>query len=246
MWIIMKTCKSIYIAGSGGKTTLSFWMADWAKQQGKRAVVLTTTHMMAEEGCILYTGNPSEWKKSLKRKLDEEGLAQTGVPVKAGKITWIGEVLYKEVQKMADVIFIEADGSKRLPAKMPNASEPVIFPDADAIYVVFGLSAVGKPIHEICHRYELADFLIEETLTEESAAKLLNNGYVDPLQKKYPQTPVTVVLNQADDDKIKVMGETIAEQIACPVQIISLKGGMKGWENETKRNLSKIMGTIKE
>ncbi|MFQ9395895.1 MAG: hypothetical protein ACLR2E_20080 [Lachnospiraceae bacterium] len=46
-------------------------------------------------------------------------------------------------------MLVEADGSRRLPLKYPNATEPVVPEDTDLILAVTGLSAPRKRSGEI-------------------------------------------------------------------------------------------------
>ena len=95
----------------------------------------------------------------------------------------------------------EADGAKRLPMKAPAGHEPCLIPGCAAVVAVAGLSALGRPIGETCHRPHLACALLgvgEETIvTPALLARLLTHeagqfkGVGDP--KKF-----RVLLNQAD------------------------------------------------
>ena len=43
--------------------------------------------------------------------------------------------------ELSDLVLIEADGSKRLPCKVPADHEPVLLPESDIVVAVLGLSA---------------------------------------------------------------------------------------------------------
>ena len=84
-----------------------------------------------------------------------------------------------------------------------------------------GLSALDRPLREVCHRAELAlhkGVLPDGSLTEAGLAALLLRGYgrYDPLY----------VLNQADDGALFARGEAIASLLKAAGHesvILSLK-----------------------
>ena len=141
----------IAVVGSGGKTTRIHQLTRHFIRQGKRVLVTTTTHMMAEDGCDL-TGNVD----SIRKKIENGGYCMAGLPAEDGKLGPLPENIYQEACSLADIVLVEADGSKRLPLKYPSAHEPVIPKNATEIHVVTGLFALGKPLKEVCHRVELA------------------------------------------------------------------------------------------
>lgn len=92
-------------------------------------------------------------------KLKKDGFAVAGVPVDSSEIKKIGFPgweTYEKAGAFADLVLVEADGSRRLPLKYPNATEPVVPEDTDLILAVTGLSALGKDPAKFCHRKELA------------------------------------------------------------------------------------------
>lgn len=116
--------------------------------------------------------------------------------------------VWEELAAFVDVLLVEADGSRRLPVKVPAAHEPVIFADADEIYVVEGLSALGRRGEEVCHRWEVALPLLKErkvfqegVLSLEQLGVLLEEGYLKPLRRAFPMARVFPVLNQADTEE---------------------------------------------
>jgi xanthine dehydrogenase accessory factor len=92
---------------------------------------------------------------------------------------------------------VEADGSKGLPFKYPNDTEPVIPQNVHEILVVCGLHRIGQKAKDCCHRLELVKACLgidEDTiLTPVHVQKLVTEGYLNPLRKKYPDKKVSVV-----------------------------------------------------
>lgn len=79
-----------------------------------------------------------------------------GTPAPHEKLTSLPEPIRSEWISDADITFLEADGAKCLPCKFPAAHEPVILPQSDIVLAVAGLSALYRPLGEVCFRAELA------------------------------------------------------------------------------------------
>ena len=180
----------IAVVGSGGKTTLIKKLADQYRREGKTVLVTTTTHMFIEEDTLL-TDDPAE----IIARLRETGYAMAGI-AEGIKIRALSEETFAAVCPFADVVLVEADGSKHMPLKFPNDREPVIPAGADQIIVVWGPHGLGRPAREVCHRLELVMQCLgisEDTLiTQAHIRKLLQAGYLLPLGRKYPHAKITL------------------------------------------------------
>ena len=176
--------------GSGGKTTLLKQAADRFRAQGKSVLITTTTHMFIEPGTLL-----TDDASVIIQALDQNGYAMAGIP-DGEKITALSRKTYETVSKHADVVLVEADGSKQLPLKYPNVTEPVIPENVDEIIVVCGLNAIGQKAKDVCHRLELVKACLEieddMIITAEHVRKLVTEGYVQPLRAAYPKAKITV------------------------------------------------------
>jgi xanthine dehydrogenase accessory factor len=179
------------IVGSGGKTTLLKQLALKYLSEGKTVFVTTTTHMFIEEntlctddaGCIIS-------------RLQETGFVMAGI-AEGVKIKSLSARTYEAVCDHADVVLVEADGSKHMPLKYPNATEPVIPENADEILVVCGLHALGQKAKDCCHRLELVKNCLgiedDTVITPSHVRRLVEEGYLKPLRKKYPNKKLAVV-----------------------------------------------------
>lgn len=203
---------SVSIVGGGGKSTLMYFMAATCAKEGKRVLVTTTTNIYMPDPSI-YAGTAEEAEK-----LWAEGkIAVIGTPISAkGKLKMPDTGLLQELLARADVAFIEADGAKHYPTKVPKVGEPVLLPESDVVIAVFGLSAIGRPLKEVCFRLEEAKALLDveedHILTEEDAAKILASplgGRKDVGDRRY-----CVVLNQCDDGKRRRIANEIAACLA--------------------------------
>lgn len=179
------------VVGSGGKTTLIHRLAEKYRSQGKTVFVTTTTHMRIEPDTLL-TDNAEE----IRQRLKETGYAMAGQP-EGEKITSLSPAVYKAACACADMVLVEADGSRGMPLKHPSGSEPVIPDNADEILVVCGLNALGRPAKEVCHRLEKVTACLgidgDAKITPQHIQRLLNEGYLEPLRAKYPGKTITLV-----------------------------------------------------
>lgn len=180
----------ICVVGSGGKTTLIKELAEQYRNENKTVFVTTTTHMFIEADTLL-----TDDADGIIQQLKKTGYAMAGIRDDS-KFTALSEETYAAVCAHADVVLVEADGSKSLPLKYPNATEPVIPENADEIIVVCGLNAIGQKAKDVCHRLELVKDILaiaDDTLiTPAHIQKLITEGYLNPLREKYPNKKIVV------------------------------------------------------
>ena len=179
----------ISVVGSGGKTTLIKKLAARYRSEGKTVLVTTTTHMFMEEDALL-----TDDADTIISALRETGYAMAGIP-EGQKIKALSKETFYALCACADVVLVEADGSKHLPLKYPNATEPVIPENTDEIIVVCGLNAIGQKAKDVCHRLELVKKCLginDDTLiTPVHVQKLVTVGYLNPLKTAYPNAKIT-------------------------------------------------------
>lgn len=225
----------ISVIGAGGKTTWIEKTAEAVSKEGKKAAVVTTTHMwMPAKHCAA----DRPWEEAVKL-LEKENIVYYGRVAEAeGKMTFPGREGYQEICRRADVVLVEADGAKEKPIKLPDWSrEPVIPENTDALVLVYGLSALGRPLGEVCHRFRLCrEFIRRETelagktaadnpdkgvmgslgesvVDREMMLQFLTWGYLEKLRRDFPDMPLTVLLNQADDEKRRADGQWIRARL---------------------------------
>ncbi len=142
----------IVVIGAGGKTTA---VKQLAAAGAERSVLLTTTtHMYPVEPpeCRKLLLDPSA--EELMAEIREQGVLCAGSSAAEGKMGSLPDTLLEQAVRAAELTVYEADGAKRLPLKLHRPDEPVILPDTTLCLVVAGLSALGKPVGEVVHRYE--------------------------------------------------------------------------------------------
>lgn len=180
----------VAVVGSGGKTTLVHQLAEQYRAQGKTVFVTTTTHMFREADTLL-----TDDAEAIIRALQQSGYAMAGLP-EGEKIRALSQQTYDAVCPHADVVLVEADGSKQLPLKYPNATEPGIPANVDEILVVCGLNAIGQKAKDVCHRLPLVKACLgiedETVITAAHVQTLVTEGYLKPLRAAYPHAKVSL------------------------------------------------------
>ena len=190
----LENARVIAIIGGGGKSSLMVALGEEFRHRGETAVMTTTTHIRPprQNG---YMGDDAAVLGSL---LASCRLMTVGTMSEERKFG--PSPLLERLPELADRVIIEADGTKGLPLKVPNDREPVIPPFADAVIAVAGLSALGRPLGEVCHRPELAklrfDLEPDQIVTPELMAMLLSSPLAQ--RKDVGSRPYAVLLNQAD------------------------------------------------
>ena len=174
--------------GAGGKTTRIHELAADFRARGKRVFVTTSTHMFIEPDTVL-----SDDPERILAELNGRGYVMAGIP-ENGKIRALSPETYRRVCAQADEVLLEADGSCQKPIKFPNSTEPVIYDNVEQIVVVCGLQALGKPLREVAHRPELVMACLgvsgETVITPEHIVKLVQEGYLRPLERRYRNVSV--------------------------------------------------------
>ncbi len=198
----------ISIVGAGGKTSLIFAWARELAAAGKKVFITTTTHMYRPE------------------RMEEEGIrivAQDD-PERPGKVMAPPSDVLDSLRETADVVLIEADGSRRMPLKWPAPWEPVIPDYTDFTVCVAGLSALGRRTADVVYRAdELPDRLKRETVDMNLMHALLSSR--DGGQKGV-RGEFRVFMNQVDDDTDRLAAAFRLQQIFAVLGIQSAWGSL--------------------
>ena len=191
----------VSIVGGGGKTTTLEQLAKEYAQKGEQAIVTTTTHMMPPKH---WSWCRDESLEVVDRYLKKETVVWIGLESENGKMKSMDLGFLKKLTDKKIPMIIEADGAKRLPFKIPSEWEPVILEESTMVIGVLGMDALGKPLKEMCFRYELASKLLEKSkdsiITKEDYVKVISNSW--GLKKGcHSNMEYVVILNKVDDDK---------------------------------------------
>ena len=215
----------ISIVGAGGKTSTMYDLAEELAAKGARVLITTSTHIAKPEqyetavvpkladldvrmcgGFILAAGKQAEgpnstWKLAMPDDLGEEAV--------------MGQLLAQ-----FDVILIEADGSKRLPLKVPSEKEPVLIPQTGLVIACAGLTAGGKTFETTCFRFDSHGGWLhrnaEDVIGAEDMALILmdERGSRKGVGGRYYR----VLLNQADTEKEQKLAEETARMLPGNLQ----------------------------
>lgn len=198
----------VSLVGGGGKTTLLYAMARHCAQKGWRVLVSTTTHIQCPQN-----GAWAQTDAQLAALWAQGRYAVAGTAAPSGKLTFPLQEQWVAWRPQADFVLLEADGAKRLPCKAPAAHEPVLLPESDVVLAVAGLSALGRPLREVCFRTEYACALLhtgpETLLTPELLAQLLASR--EGGRRQVGSRTFYVVLNQADTAQRRALGQQTAD-----------------------------------
>ena len=196
----------IAFIGAGGKTTTMFYIAKACAHTGKKVLVTTSTHIWRpSEEMAAYSPKDIEkiWERKLPAVIGTPGEEKWGSPDPG---------FFQTVYEKADMILIEADGSKQRPCKVLRDKEPVIRDCVTDIICVFGLSALGKTIGEAVYPPELAASALntkEDHILNQQDIVILIQNYLNELAKKRIDNPI-ILLNQADTKEDFQKGKEIA------------------------------------
>jgi probable selenium-dependent hydroxylase accessory protein YqeC len=189
------------IIGGGGKTTLMLALAQEKAQQGASVLVTTTTHLAWPPPASYAFCSPKEIQ-TLRELAIPGKIVVAGDPCGNGRMTGFSPDANLSALPY-DVILVEADGSNRLPLKYHRSDEPCVPACGELILQVAGLSALGRPIWETVHRWQLAGYSESTVVTPEVITQLLLWG------RETSSLPSLAVLNQADTPALSQAGETI-------------------------------------
>lgn len=199
----------VSVVGAGGKTTLIRQAAEEYRRKGIPVIVTTTTHMMAEDH-PWFLLSPSMDK--MMEILAREGMVWVGCPDKSRKMGSPSLEFLHQILALGCPVLIEADGSRRLPLKVPASHEPVLLPETSHVVNVYGLDALGNSFENICFRADIALKLLgkreTDLVSEEDVTKLA----LDSLAGRKGVTSsmsYQIVLNKADTPEREAAALTI-------------------------------------
>lgn len=201
--------KVISLVGAGGKTTLMYELAKRCSGRGLKVLVSTTTHI-AEPKSHFATD-----KDEVLRLWETGTYAVIGERTSGKKLSMPSAGKLNELMEEADTVLLEADGSKRMPCKVPAGHEPMLLPKTSLVIGVMGMSCLGKRMDECCFRLEAAQRFFgvcpDTIMSEELAVSILSS---DLGARKYVgDREFAVVLNQCDTKEIRESAGRIAADL---------------------------------
>jgi molybdenum cofactor cytidylyltransferase len=211
----------IAVVGAGGKTTAMFALAS---QFSDPVLVTTSTHLALSQTALgdlhIDLRNESDIHSIDVAKLPAvtvvTGPKQTDDRVSGPPPEVLG-ALSAFARQHSLPLLIEADGARLRALKAPAEHEPAIPDFVDAVVVVAGLSAIGKPLtEEWVHRpeqfAELSGLQIGDEITTDSLTSVLLHK--DGGLKNIPRRARRIVLlNQADSPELEATARGLARTL---------------------------------
>ena len=181
------------VVGGGGKTSL-IWRLACELSEECHVLIATTTRIWPPDCPTLL----SPARGQLVEAFRTHRLVAVGDPTPEGKLA-MAWALEPELHTLADVVLVEADGSRGLPLKAPAEHEPVLPRETALTIAVAGMSCEGCTVAQAAHRPQryaaLAGLTPQQAVTPEAVANVLANP---DGQRKGVRGRFAVLLNQVD------------------------------------------------
>ena len=197
----------ISFGGAGGKTSTIMALSNEIKENTSyRILISTTTKMYLPKNAIV--------EKSIAiiaKELDKNQLVIAGE--KIAKINKMGSFpleFLENITKIGDITLLEADGSKRLPFKMPRQGEPVYLNKSNKIVYLIGMNCMDMKLQDLCRGELISQFLHKypaDKLSEEDIIKIILSE--QGAKKAVEDRDFFVILNQVDDDNREIFAKKI-------------------------------------
>jgi molybdenum cofactor cytidylyltransferase len=159
----------VTLVGGGGKTAVMFRLADELKADGLTVVTTMTTKIfvgqMERAPASLLLDDEERLFAALPAALAQYRHVHVGGRMGADreKVEGVPPDIVDRIarERLADVIIVEADGSRRLPFKAPAAHEPVVPGSTTILAPLVGLDVLGQPLDAAhVHRPEIVAVLV--------------------------------------------------------------------------------------
>ncbi len=177
----------VAFVGAGGKSSTIQAVADELAEAGITFLTAPTTKMLVSEAERLGSLVTSEDAGELRTKAESAiSDGASGVVVGSGllsknRVGGVEPATIPSLAPLADVVLIEADGSRRRPIKGTAAHEPALPEAATLVVAVGNIRAFGAPVtEENVHRPELFSELTGigagQSITSRAFARALAEG----------------------------------------------------------------------
>jgi molybdenum cofactor cytidylyltransferase len=145
----------VSFVGAGGKTSALVRLGQELATDGWRVLATTTTRISETELSLFpftQRWNPKllRGSRELEALLDTHRFIFLYKGIQDEKAVGIsGKMVSRLVDEMnADVLLVEADGSRRLPLKAPYDHEPALPVDSTLVVPIAGLEILGQPLNQ--------------------------------------------------------------------------------------------------
>jgi probable selenium-dependent hydroxylase accessory protein YqeC len=181
--------------GAGGKSSAILAVAGELAEAEMTFLVAPTTKMFVNEvekiGPLVTSEDVDELRAKAEEVLSDgaPGVVVSGGLLSKNRIGGVEPAAISSLAELADVVLVEADGSRRRPIKGTAEHEPAL-PDAATLVVAVGnIRAFGMPVdEEHVHRPELFSKLTGigpgQSITARAFARALAEGSLGGVPKK--------------------------------------------------------------
>ena len=201
----------VTVVGSGGKTSIIRFLADYFHKKFQKKVLITTTTkiLFTDKFPFYYESALSE--SSIVEEITEPVIIAGSSVSKENKILPLSNGIIKNLRDYFPLVLIEGDGSKGKSLKGYNNYEPVIPDFTDIVITVLGADIIGKKFSpENVHRFEV----LEKKLNKEQNSYINLSDIENALKSCYiPNLPENkpnfLVFNKVKKNLEKEMEEFI-------------------------------------
>ena len=144
----------VAFAGAGGKSGAILQIATELAEAGMTVLTVPTTKMSVGEaeavGSLVTAEDADELRTKVKISFSEghSRVAAGSAMISKGRVGGVEPGLVSDLAPLADVLLVEADGSRGRPIKGTAAHEPAL-PDASTLVIaVANVDALGSPVDE--------------------------------------------------------------------------------------------------
>jgi probable selenium-dependent hydroxylase accessory protein YqeC len=191
----------VTFVGAGGKSSAMLTVAGELAEAGMNVLAAPTTKMLVSEAQRIGPLVTSEDAGELRAKAEEAlSIEASGVVVGSGLLSKnrVGGVEPTDIPSLAplaDVVLVEADGSRRRPIKGTADHEPVLPNAATLVVAVGSIRAFGAPVdEEHVHRPELFSRLTGVGAGQSITARAFAQAIAGGSLRNVPDTARTAAL----------------------------------------------------
>ncbi len=176
----------VAFAGAGGKSSAILNVAAGLVEEGLKVLVAPTTKMFLGEtekvGPLVTSEDPEELRRRIEEAFEGAGAVVAGGGILSKeRIGGVDPAWVPTLATTADVVLVEADGSRRLPLKGTASHEPLLPASSTLVVAVGSIRALGTPVdEEHVHRPEVFSELTGigagHTITTDAIARALALG----------------------------------------------------------------------
>jgi probable selenium-dependent hydroxylase accessory protein YqeC len=211
----------VAFAGAGGKSAAILQVAQEITGAGMTVLTVPTTKMFLGEverlGPLVTAEDPQELAAQVRAALssDNPSVVAGRARISKGRVDGVEPDVVEALAPLADVVLVEADGSRRRPIKGTAAHEPVVPTSATLVVAVGNVSALGSPVGEDhVHRpaifSELTGIGPGQSITARAFARALTQGSLATVP---PKTRTAVLITGVEPGRPMADASVIAREL---------------------------------